>query len=96
MRKNKAFRVFVTRHYIAVEWYDIKAPTPARARRMAERTARGLVPDARAVATDNHWHADDPTDIPFVGSAACGKMRMKRIAKGVYRARDVRAGSVAP
>ena len=80
----KTYRVFSTRHYIAVEWYDVRAETKAKARSLAQRTVRRRRKDDRAVATDNGWHADDPIVVPRIGSGA-GTHKMTRVAKGVYR-----------
>jgi hypothetical protein len=73
------YRVFVTRHYIAVRWYDVEAPTPAKARRLAERVARKQVPDARQEATDNGWIADEPTAIPYIGVGLVGHYNMQQV-----------------
>lgn len=61
------YRVFVTRHYIAVRWFDLEAATERKARNLAERTARRLFPDVRAEACDNGWIADDPVLIDRIG-----------------------------
>lgn len=67
---KKTYRVFVTRHYISVEFFDVEADSPARAERAAEAAARHLYPDMRAVANDNGWHADQAGEIPNLGHAA--------------------------
>jgi len=48
-------RVFVTRNYIDVIYFDLFTDTPVQARRKAEAAARHVRPDSRAVATDNGW-----------------------------------------
>jgi len=63
----KTYRVFLTRHYVAVEYYDVEASTPAKAKRAAETAVRNLMKDMRAQATDNGWHGDKPTEIPSLG-----------------------------
>lgn len=85
------YRVFVTRHYIAVRWYDVEADTPRKARNAARKAARTLSPDPRAEATDNGWIADDPVAIEYVGSfgAEAGEMHdMNEVLPGVFEARD--------
>lgn len=64
----KTFRVFVTRHYIAVERFDIKETTVRRARTKAKKAAYKVRPNPRAEATDNGWIPDDGIEIPRVGS----------------------------
>ncbi len=81
------YRVFVTRHYIAVDWFDLQAESPAKARRIAERQARRQKPDVRAEATDNGWHADEPVTVRHAGqfgSSGKGRHKMKEIAPGVF------------
>jgi len=62
------YRVFLSRHYISVEFFDVEADSQAKADRAAEVAARHLYPDMRAVAVDNGWHAEDrATEIPHLG-----------------------------
>ena len=84
MAATKTFRTFVTRHYIAVQWYDVRAVSAPEARRKAERAAHALLPDARADATDNGWHGDDPIIVKRIGQRATGRHAMRRVAPGVY------------
>jgi hypothetical protein len=85
MAEEKVFRVFVTRHFIAVEWFDVRAATPAKARRKAEKAAKRL-PDPRATATDNGWHADPPVEVVAPGSYKGGKRHaMREVDDGVFR-----------
>ena len=81
----KTYRVFTTRHYIAVDWYDVRAVNAGIARRNAVNAVKRLRPDARAEATDNGWHGDDPVTVPRIGYHAFGTHRMKKIAPGVYK-----------
>ena len=64
----KTFRVFVERHYIAVERFDIVAKTARAAKSKAVNAANRIRPDARKQATDSGWIADEPTEIPAIGS----------------------------
>ena len=63
----KTYRVFTTRHYIAVEFFDIEAENEKKAKRLAQQAARKLYPDAREHAVDNHWYSDESTEIPALG-----------------------------
>lgn len=62
--KKKFRRVFVERHYIAVEWYDILSVSDKDARTKAVNAANKIVPDPRQAANDNGWIAD-PHVIPI-------------------------------
>jgi hypothetical protein len=64
------FRVFVTRHYIAVDFFDIESTNKKQAERDAEKAINALRPDTRAEATDNHWHSDEGVEIDHLGSSA--------------------------
>jgi len=68
------YRVFVTRHFIDVCYFDVKAPTPAKAKKVAESAANDLRSrdESRAKATDNTWIADEPVTIPELGYSAAG------------------------
>ena len=66
---DPTFRVFVTRHYIAVRWYDIQAKSAATAANVAVRHARHASPDVREEATDNGWIADPAVQIGIVGES---------------------------
>lgn len=86
--KTKTYRVFVTRHYIAVDWMDVVATSPGRARSRAEAVARKIRPDARAEATDNGWIGDEPVEVPRPGARNKGTHKMTEIRKGVFRCED--------
>jgi hypothetical protein len=45
----------------------LMAETPNRAQKAAEKASYQLLPDARSVAADNGWHADEPTSIERIG-----------------------------
>lgn len=99
MNNEPLHRVFVTRHYIAVQWYDVRAKNPAQARRRAEVAARKLQPDARATATDNGWIADEPTAIVAVGQCGSdgrGRHQMREVCPGVWGTVDDAPTSPAP
>lgn len=61
------YRVFVDRHYVAVEFYDIEAPTAEMAEKAAKKAVNKLIPDARAMAVDNRWSVDSAVEIPNLG-----------------------------
>ncbi len=82
---ESTYRVFLTRHYIAVEWYDVKATTAARARGKAKRAANKLLPDARAEASDNGWIADKGVILTELGSFSGGTHPMREVDKGVFK-----------
>jgi hypothetical protein len=63
----KNYRIFVTRHYIDVLFFDVKADKPYKAKRMAEKAARKVRPNSRDVATDNGWIADEPATLQRIG-----------------------------
>jgi len=67
MTMAKTYRVFLSRHYISVEFFDVEADSQAKAERAAEVAARHLYPEMRAVAADNGWHADKATEILHLG-----------------------------
>jgi hypothetical protein len=75
----KTYRVFVTRHYIAVEWFDIKAKSPAKAKRLAKAAAYKVAYDARQDATDNGWIPDEPVVVKRPGAYAGGTLKMQSI-----------------
>lgn len=58
-KPKKAYRVFADRHYIAVCWVDVMATDEKEASKLAIKYCKTYIPDARAQATDNHWHATD-------------------------------------
>ena len=72
------YRVFVTRHYIDVIFFDIVTTDEKKARSLAKQAAKKFVPDSRLVATDNNWHSDEPTKIERVGFSSAS-MSMKPI-----------------
>ncbi len=74
----KTYRVFVSRHYIDVCFFDVKAETSNKAQKVAEKAAYKLRADSRAVATDNRWHSEEPTPIPRLGSR--GKKTPSKVA----------------
>lgn len=57
------YRVFVTRHYIAVDYFEIEADSPKAAEKAAVKAAYAITPDARAIATDNGWIANDACEL---------------------------------
>jgi hypothetical protein len=80
------YRVFVQRHYIAVEFFEVKAKSPGRARSLAERAAKKLRPDPRLKATDNGWIADDPIKIKRPGAYPDGWTHpVKKISPHVFQ-----------
>ena len=64
-KPDKIHRVFVTRHFIAVRWYDVVSKTPAEARRKAKKQANTEdKAKIRAEAQDNGWIPDyDPVPV---------------------------------
>ena len=66
------YRCFVTRHYIAVRFFDIESTGAKQAARDAEKAAKVLFPDVRAKAVDNGWirDKDSETTIPYLGYSA--------------------------
>jgi hypothetical protein len=74
--KRKTFRVFVARHYIAVEHFDILATSAKAAEKIAVKAAYKVSPDPRKEAVDNTWIADEAVNIPRLGhSAAPSKVK---------------------
>lgn len=67
---NKTYRVFLARHYIAVDWYDIEATSPKVARKAAKKAARKHMSDARREAVDNGWIPEEPVEIEYPGFSA--------------------------
>lgn len=64
----KTFRVFVTRHYISCEHFDIEAETKSKACSAAKKVAQQLYPNPRSYATDNEWQASEgATEIQHIG-----------------------------
>lgn len=88
MKTEKNYRVFVNRHYIAVEWFDIKAKSTIQAIRKAESTARKLYKDVREIAVDNDWQAEEPVEIDEIGSHAHGIYQMDEVSKNVFHTRE--------
>jgi hypothetical protein len=89
MLEVKSFRVFVTRHYIAVDWFDVKAESPRKAASKARKYVRRARPDVRAEATDNHWQTDEPVELKKgIGSWDSGIHKMSEVATGVFHTRD--------
>lgn len=84
MKPEKAYRVCCTRYYIAVQMVDVKARTPEGAASKATRAAQKVDPNPRAVATDNHWQADEPLEVPSVGHGSGRPYRMTEVYKGVF------------
>lgn len=85
MKRKQTFRVFVTRQYTAVEWFDVVAPTAERARRLALDTVSHAQPDPRESATDSGWTADKPVTIKHIGQSEGGKEPMREIRPGVHQ-----------
>jgi hypothetical protein len=82
--KEHIYRVFVERHYIAVEWFDVRTSTYGKAMRKATAAANKL-PDPRLTATDNGWISEMPVQVPTIGSHSAGVHDMVRVADGVYQ-----------
>ena len=63
------YRVFVTRHYIAVRYFDVTTTSARRAEDIAKRYARRAYRDVRTEATDNGWQVDlnEPVDVGTPG-----------------------------
>jgi hypothetical protein len=79
----ETYRVFVTRYYIAVEYFDILAKTERKAEKTAIAAAKALSPDPRLTAIDNGWIADSAVDIKFLGYPSTQKH-----LKLVYKHKD--------
>lgn len=84
----KTYRVFVTRHYVAVDHFDIEADKPSIAKQRAEAAARQRTPDARTQATDNGWIGDNPVEIERPGYWAHGTHEMIEIRPGVFHTKE--------
>ncbi len=80
------YRVFLIRDYRAVAFYDVRAPTQARAAAMAKRHARRQLKDVRADATDSGWQATRPI-IEVESPGACGERQAPIVeeAPGIWR-----------
>jgi hypothetical protein len=79
------YRVFLTRHYIAVQWADVNANSPDAAKRLAERVVYRLQPDPRQTATDNGWHVDgDVVAVEQPGVFSGGVHDMREISTGIF------------
>lgn len=74
----KKYRVFTSRHYIAVEFFDIEADTQRKAKNLAIKTAYKLYPSPKT--TDNGWLADEPVEIPSLGYS-CAPFSVKLVNK---------------
>ena len=75
------YRVFASRHYIAVRFFDIEAESEKAARSLAERAANKICPDARAEATDNTWLAGEAEPIVELGLSATGKNKLREVLR---------------
>lgn len=93
--KKQVYRVFVSRHYIAVDWFDILTTSDTKAKARAEKLAQKLTPDARHVATDNGWRAEGESVIVGVpGEFKAGVHHMAEVSKNAFRpVRDGKAFS---
>ena len=83
------YRVFVTRYYTAVNFFDIECETARQAASLATRAARQLRPDPRLEATDNGWIPDEPITIKRIGQhgrplrvAPVVEVKLKRQPRG--------------
>lgn len=85
MKEKKVFRCFVTRHYIEAKCLDVIAMSARQAQREAEKAAYKAFPDVRATATDNGWHSDDATVIPYVGSYGDAQHRKIHPAQEIHK-----------
>ena len=83
------FRVFVDRYYIAVRFYDIEAKDAVTAEKLAIKAADTLVPDARAEATDNHWHIDREEGVSGPGSGAIEIEEIGKSSTGINPTKEV-------
>ena len=84
------YRVFLRRHYIAVEFFDIECETARQAASLATRAARQVRPDPRLEATDNGWIPNDPITIKRIGqhgqplrAGPVVEIKLKRQPRGV-------------
>jgi hypothetical protein len=66
----KTYRCFLSRNFIAVNFFDIESDSAKHAQADACKAANKLFPDVRNIATDNGWIPDEAIDIPFIGSSA--------------------------
>lgn len=85
--EDKVFRVFLTRHYIASQWVDVKAGTALKAQNKARNAMYQHQPDARSVAVDNGWIPEEPVEVTRPGSYGKGTdsvYPMTEILEGVY------------
>ena len=82
--EKKTYRVFVTRHYIAVGWVDIKAVSPKGVKRKAEELFRKLKPDARAETADSGWVSGAPVVVEGPGAFQGGTREMKEIDSDAF------------
>lgn len=79
-KEQKHFRCFVSRHYIAVEYYDVTATTAKKARKLAEKVAQIQQPDPRLTATDNRWHSDEPVELERIGYGGANGEHTAKVA----------------
>ena len=79
----KKYRVFVTRHFIDVCYFDIEAPTQRKAVNAARKSANALRDreQSRKVATDNTWIPDDGIEIENIGYPKPKSYKMKQFLK---------------
>jgi hypothetical protein len=90
-KEEKLYRVFLTRHYIEVDYVELKSTSEKKARRKAETFMRKFRPDVRATATDNGWHSDDPVEIKHVGQFGKdgkGRHSMLELSNGIHICHD--------
>ena len=66
----KTYRVFVTRHYIDVCFFDVESDSLLNVKTAARKAAYKLRADSRTEATDNGWIPDQPVSIERLGNSA--------------------------
>jgi hypothetical protein len=84
-KEPKHYRVFLSRHYIAVQFYDVLAVDEKQARKLATQAANVERPHARQDAVDNGWIADDPVSIPRIGDTAAGVKPVAKVTINVFK-----------
>lgn len=85
---DKTYRVFLSRHYIATRFYDVRAPSARAAEGKAKRFATRKHKDVRAEATDNGWHPQREGALQIERLGGRGPdfppNKVRRVAPGIY------------